>query len=538
MKKHPRIIFEDIARRWLRSLGIKTHKEFIARELQTHPDYPSLVSLTDFLDMGGMQYYAVESERAGIPDFNYPLLAYVNDGGSDYLMQVDGPAAFETDEKLRHNWSGIVLFAGEKARWEVPENTKLLQRQHAFAAIGIIAGLLVLAAVGAAFSFNPGLAPLTWGVLTLAGLTLGIFTITTELGLQIGIVNEVCNSIGGRAGCKAVLKSNLAKVYGGVTVADLALSYFLAQFIFFVAAAWYPALMATQMVIAMPLLLVAGVSVIVQKFRLKRWCALCLGIAGVLTGQSALAFAGFNDAFSVLQPVTTGYFLAVQAILCLAMQPVKAQLKDDKEKRDHAKDLLRWKRDPLLFITQWERMQQVDTATMPHELHFGNPGAALEIVVACNPFCGPCQYAHRVLDEIYETCKDQVFIKVRFLSMEDRAENIARAVTAIFQCARGLQPGEEVRRMLADWFRYMNMDKWSKRWQYNASLDVKDQLVAHRKWMNEAGVRGTPTFYVNGRKMPKNYILKDLMHLVPILAASEIALQPLPGTACMNDIGY
>lgn len=526
MNKQHQLVFEDIVRRWLRSLGIKTHRQFIAKELQTHPDYPSLVSLTDFLDMGGMQYCATESDRASIMDFNYPLLAHVNQGGNDYLMQVDKPATFESDEKLRHNWSGIVVFADGKAGWKVPENTKLLQRQHAFTAIGIIAGLLVLAAVGMAFNFSPGLALLTWGILTLAGLTFGVFTITTELGMQIGIVNEVCNSVGGRAGCKAVLRSKLAKVYGSITVADLALSYFLTQFVFFVAAAWYPALMATLMVIAMPLILAAGASLVIQKFRLKRWCALCLVIVGVLSLQSALAFAFFNDAFSLLQPPAIGYFFVVQAMFCLAIQPIKAHLKDSTEKDNHAQDLLKWKRDPLLFIAQWERMQQVDTTTMPHELHFGNPNAALELVVACNPFCGPCQYAHGVLDEIYETYKDQLSVKVRFLSMEDRAENITEAVTAIFQCARGLQSPEEVAHMLSDWFRYMNLDKWRKRWQYNNLLDVKDQLVAHRKWMNEVGLRGTPTFYINGRRMPKSYVLKDLMHLVPILAASEIALQP------------
>lgn len=523
MNKQHQLVYEDIVRRWLRSLGIKTHRQFIARELQTHPDYPTLASLTDLLDMGGMQYCATESERAHIMDFNYPLLAHVNQGGNDYLMQVDKPATFESDEKLRHNWTGIVVFADEKAQWKVPENTKLLQRQYAFTAIGIIAGLLVLAAVGAAFNFSLDLTSLTWGILALAGLTFGVFTITTELGMQIGIVNEVCNSVGGRAGCKAVLRSKLAKVYGSITVADLALSYFLTQFVFFVIAAWYPALMATLMMIAMPLILVAGASLMIQKFRLKRWCALCLVIVGVISLQSVLAFAFFNGQ---LYPLTIGYFFVVQAMLCLVLQPVKAHLKDSTEKDNHAQDLLKWKRDPLLFISQWERMQQVDTTTMPHELHFGNPNAALELVVACNPFCGPCQYAHEVLDEIYETYKDQLSVKVRFLSMEDRAENITEAVTAIFQCARGLQSGEEVAHMLSDWFKYMNLDKWRKRWQYNASLDVKGELVAHRRWMNEVGLKGTPTFYINGRRMPKSYVLKDLMHLVPILAASEIAFQP------------
>lgn len=523
------IVFEAIVRRWLRSLGIRTHRAFIAKTLHTHPDYPSLASLTDLLDMGGMQYYATEGERAQIRDFNYPLLAHINTGSTDYLVQVNEPAAFESDEKLRNNWTGIVVFAEEKARWKIPENTKLLQRQYAFAAMGSIAVLLLLAA----FSFQLSLPLLTWGILALAGITFGVLAIATELGMQIGIVNEVCNAVGGKTGCKAVLKSKLAKVYGSITVADLALSYFLTQFAFFVAAAWYPALMATLMLMAMPLLLVAGVSLIVQQFRLKRWCALCLGIVGVLIVQSVLAFTFFTD---TLEPLTIGYFLVAQVILCLAIQPIKGQLKDNKENEDHAKELLKWKRDPMLFIAQWERMEQVDTTTMPHELRFGNPNAALEIVVACNPFCGPCQYAHEVLDEIYKTYKDQLSVKVRFLSMEDRAANITEAVTAIFQCARGLQSGEEVAHMLSDWFRYMNMKKWRKHWQYNASLDVKDQLVAHRKWMNEAGVRGTPTFYINGRRMPKSYVLKDLMHLVPILAASEIALQT--ETASTNDIGY
>lgn len=525
-KQHHQVVFEDIAMHWMQSHGIQINKSFIAKELQTHPDYPSLVSLTDFLDRGGMQYHAVEGDKGSIKAFSYPLLAHVNDGMRDYMMQANSPSDFESDEKLRLYWSGIVLFADGKPHWEVPENTKLLARQRGFTAVAVMGVLMVIAAVGAVFNFNMNFLQLAWGALALAGLTFALFAITAELGMQIGIVSEVCNSIGGKVGCKVVLKSKFAKVYGGITVADLALSYFLTQLAFFLAAAVYPALMSTLMVMAMPLLLVTGASVIIQQSKLKRWCAICLGIAGVLAVQSVLAFVYFNNVFAGLEPITIGYFLAAQALLCLAFQPVKSQLKDGMEHADQAQDLLRWKRDPLLFIAQWERMQQVNTVTLPNELQFGNPDAALELVVACNPFCGPCQYAHGVLDKIYDVYKDQLLIKVRFLSKEDRAPNITAAVTAILQCARGLKTGEEVAHMLSDWFKHMNIQKWAQRWRYDATLDVKDQLLAHRKWMNDGDIRSTPTFFLNGRKMPKSYVLADLMHLIPILAASEIALQP------------
>lgn len=41
----------------------------------------------------------------------------------------------------------------------------------------------------------------------------------------------------------------------------------------------------------------------------------------------------------------------------------------------------------------------------------------------------------------------------------------------------------------------------------------------HYNWVEQNEIRHTPTFFINGYKMPQNYRIKDLMAMLPGIAA-------------------
>ena len=63
---------------WLKTYGSKPNKNFCKQELTTHPDYPALTSVTDFLEMGGMTCSALQADASYIHEFNYPCLLYTS----------------------------------------------------------------------------------------------------------------------------------------------------------------------------------------------------------------------------------------------------------------------------------------------------------------------------------------------------------------------------------------------------------------------------------------------------------------------------
>lgn len=48
------------------------------------------------------------------------------------------------------------------------------------------------------------------------------------------------------------------------------------------------------------------------------------------------------------------------------------------------------------------------------------------------------------------------------------------------------------------------------------SEDNAEELVMqHYEWVEQNGIRRTPTFFINGYKMPQNYRIKDLVVMIP-----------------------
>jgi hypothetical protein len=83
-----------------------------------------------------------------------------------------------------------------------------------------------------------------------------------------------------------------------------------------------------------------------------------------------------------------------------------------------------------------------------------------------------------------------------------------------------LRSREDLQKMLTDWFDWMNYDRWLEKWPLEASPDVSDRMYQHSQWISESRINYTPTLFINGRRLPGRYTLKDIEFLVPQLAES------------------
>lgn len=518
-KKPSDAAFEDTVYQWLRSMGIRINKYFLARELTTHADYPAIISLIDFLDLGGMKYSAIESSRQYIPQFKYPLLAHVKEENREYIVLVKSPADWENDKNLNTGWTGIVLFPEGNPGWQYDENTRQLRQNRAIGILAAGALVLLLAVMGYTLRNHFVSINFLGGLLSLAGLLLSMAIIATELGLDIKVVQGMCRAIS-PGGCDAVLQSRYAKGIGGMTIADLALSYFTTQLLFFLWSNHYPALFMTGQLLALPGIGIAVVSLYLQKFRLKRWCTLCLGIVSVLLLQGAIALWAFNALSESLTISSLASFVLIQSLLCAIWLPVRRGIKIIQRQFASAMELRKWKRDGTIFLRQWETMPYADTSPWTEEVQFGHHKAPLQITVACQPYCRPCKHAHEVLDNLYHTYRDLINIKVRFVCPPDQTDMLTLAVSAILRSATAIQHDDEMAKMLTDWFVFMNLEKWQQKWGTTNEINVDGLIDKHNAWIMDAQIQGTPTIFINGRQLPKMYAVEDLFALVPVLAES------------------
>ena len=60
---------------WLQLSGNKPNMKFCREDITSHPDYPAMTAITDFLDAGNMEYQAVEA-RLYYPNYTLSGVIY------------------------------------------------------------------------------------------------------------------------------------------------------------------------------------------------------------------------------------------------------------------------------------------------------------------------------------------------------------------------------------------------------------------------------------------------------------------------------
>ena len=504
---------------WLKMLKQRISKNFLLDEISTHPDYPALTSFTDTLTSGGFQYYALQGDASAIHDYNYPLLAHIKKGEQQALLLLNSAKEWEQQKQGTKYWSGIVLFAREAAVFNNVQNDLQLvkeKRNHLFT----IAGSCMLAFfVAGLYYITSSFLAAAFAALSGAGLLVSILTLSAELGMQSSIVKQVCGAVSAN-GCGAVLKSDKAKGIGGITPADLSIGWFATQLLLltgsiFITPAYHllPALYWAAM-LGLP---VAGWSIYTQRFVVRQWCALCLSIVAVLLLQVAItAFA--LPVFSISIAVIIICFIT-GLIVMMAYLPIKNLLKTRIEAMQAVRELARWKKDPKIFNALLQSEPEKDCTPWEGELQLGNANAALQITVACNTYCGPCANAHKKLDKILAAYPDEVGISLRFICIpKNKNDKHTMAVTAILQKANETENKDQLQQMLTDWFNWMDIEKWKAQWQPANNFNVNHLLQKHDDWMTEAAIEGTPTFFINGKKLPGRYDIDDIKTMIPNLA--------------------
>jgi protein-disulfide isomerase/uncharacterized membrane protein len=503
---------------WLLLLGNTPNAKYCREEITTHPDYPAMTSIVDFLEAGNMQYQAVEADASYIHEFNYPLLAHIRKPGQEYMHIIPNAGEWDKQKEITQHWTGITIFPEKNSSWQNEQNTvyqKNVVKNKIFSAalIAIGFGLCITSSV-----FQSGILTGVFGLFSLIGLIISIVLLGTELGYQSHIVKQVCGAVS-NGGCEKVLKSKYAKGFLGITPADASVLYFGTQFIIYLLSSLYPALLQSIFSLTYAGIIIAAWSIYTQAIKLKQWCVLCLGVAGVLISQTALALVLTNSQLLIPNSITPIVaFLISITLLSFILLPIKQLIKTNNTNQQKLAELKKWKTDAGLFITQWQQEQQVDTTIWQNDLVIGNPNAPILITVACNPYCGPCAKAHQQLDDLLHRFAGKLKIQIRLLcDAEKETDKRTIAVKAILQKAERVNSNAELQQMLTDWFEWMDFDKWNAKWKTESNAEENGKLEHHNKWIEESEIQFTPTFFINGRKLPGRYGLKDIEILWPQL---------------------
>lgn len=543
-----------VAHRYLSVCRIKIPFSFFRERLTTHPDYPSLFSLTGTLDELGLAYNALRVEKDRLAELSFPLLAHTRHNGQEGFEILHSASSPEQgQDQFLERWDGIVLMVKPGQRVvhagydQVRKAQKQLRRQAtALSAAAVLVGIL-------AFTNGFNAPALLFALLGAAGIALSGAIVLRTMGQHNVIADRLCHA-DGTGGCDEVLQSRAGRLGPDTSLGDVGLVYFTGTLLFVLLAgltgnaARALSLLLVPAALSLPFTLF---SVWYQWRVVGKWCRMCLLVAGILwlqaivvavplTGQSGSSYLPFLAGLPVFGLLLASFVVAGGWLL------VKPSLLGGREEARKATQLLRWKRDPTVFLSLLYGQRRTDVTPWPEDIRFGNPAGPVQVLAVCNPYCSPCAAAHVQLDALLADYPEAVGLTVRFsVNAADGRGRRTRAVTSMLRYflshpdpeLPGSDPGGRQgapppagSRALTDWFAWLDLERWEA--QYPAgpagAAGLPGLLNRHQQWCDAAGITSTPTLFVNGYPLPGQYEAADLAELmaalpdhIALLAATE-----------------
>ncbi|NBC64639.1 MAG: thioredoxin domain-containing protein [Bacteroidetes bacterium] len=508
---------------YLSTLDIPISERYCKKRIASHPDYPSILAVSDTLHQLGIKHTVARADMKQPNQIPLPALLHLEAGGGSLLPVYESGELNALADKLK-SWSGVLLKAEPTNTVADKENSLAFKEERRFKGVSIT---LITAAVGLIAVIMSQV--FSWTLLLLAttavaGLLTGYLLFAKDLGITYRAVESFCNA-GTGAGCGKVLRSDEGNLFGFITFSDVTLGYFAAQLaaIGLIAPLWAGSgLFSCLSLISILALPVIGYSIWLQAVRIKEWCRLCLVVSGILTVQ-AIIF-GYLFYLGVLNPLVVAFPEIITTLLFFGVSGtsvllVKQTIQQKNRAVQNEMKAVRLKNSPEVFTSLLFRERQVDTALFENDFLIGSPDAPVKLTMAVNLFCGPCKNELEQAKELLSIYPGQVSLSLRLLRSGDKGVSSGLLLkTWLHGVKERSNRMPDVQELIEAWYEAMDTDQFSDVYPVNGALSTAEADVyakAHYDWINQAGIVKTPTTFMNGYELPSSYRVKDLVPLIP-----------------------
>lgn len=504
---------ETTVHQWLLVMRIRIEKDYVRERLMSHPDYPSALSITSFLDDLEIENGVAQIEVDKLSEMPAPFLAFVDQ--KDFVLVEDVQEVQRTVKDFEKRWHGVVVIA-ERPAVISPElktaiDSSRNSRTKQTIAIGVVLLLLGVALVQLQLLSSILL------VTSVIGLIVSSSIVMRELGIETMVSQHLCGK-GENTGCDALFKSKASTLLFNIKLSDAGMSFFagIALLSVMSSLATVDFQQAAQLVMAgfcfatLPFTLF---SVYYQWRVAKQWCTSCLLIVAVL-----LVIATLQRVHQVEWTISTvvnaisalGIFIVPGAIWLL----IRPLIDREKELIKSTAVSRQFYLSPQLLETHLKKQPNVDVSPWKEDFQIGNAEAPLQLVVVSSHFCEPCSETHEILKGLV-TKRKHIGITIRFLfDGSEREGRKATVVRHMLQYALSnknfLDDSLQVEEMIATWYKVMDIEKFRQLYPVTEFVDVEDLLDKQHVWAERAEIQYTPTILINGYRLDRPFSQTDL----------------------------
>jgi len=526
--------------KYLKQNDIVIDKNEFEFQMKSHPDYPSLLSISDTLDFLNIENFVARigfDDLKNLPDNFVAVLKIRNMDQQLYNIEHVNESFFCSNEKnrfafnsleLKDCWTGIILLAKSIKELEI----KTARKKNLWPSLGFLAFILFLFLIWN--TKNPDSQEF-FLLFPIAGLLLSVAALKDILGTKNELLNKFCK-ITATTDCTSVIASSKWNLFKTINFSDLSFVFFAAQLLgltFFLLAGNATVYFSVFNILLWCTIPIIGVSIYYQKYVEKKWCPICLAIISIIILEMVYCSVLITHDLSV-SVKDAAVILLIFTVVILSWGTLKRILDERNELKESQIESRRITRNYSIFKNSLLASEKTnyDFITASGFL-LGNKDAVLKITVVTNPYCSHCSSAHFYIEEILKRHKDSICIDIRFNFKIDLKENNSSDIYLVHQKLAQiyLQKGEDqFTKSLHEWFSTKDKEKLaavsdsaSDNYRINEMLDQQHFLNYSNK------ISFTPAILINNCHFPKAYDRKDLIYFInDLLEDDEICSIEFP----------
>ncbi|MFM9837911.1 MAG: cysteine peptidase family C39 domain-containing protein [Cyclobacteriaceae bacterium] len=497
------------------------------KTIKLHPDYPNLLSISYFLSNWNVENLSVKIASLQIKEIPFPAIAHLHKNNGHFvvlqkfedelLQYIDSEVGVikESLHEFEKKWTGVVLLvqANEKSgeeNYRLKRNKEIFQNASLITVYTLLTLLLLLP-----IQF------ISWPhasiyVLKIIGGLLCYFLLQKQFGGSNAKIDAFCK-MGSKSDCDSVINSPASKVFGVVHLSEIGTWYFFGGIISVVIGAFVSdsveSIFFILSALAFPFNLFA---IYYQGWVIKKWCPLCLAVMAVLWLEF-IAHLIMSDNLAITWDSLLITFVGFSLPLIFWLS-VRQQFLDSFKLPNMERNLNRFLKSERVFQKLLEDQPEIEIGNFSNELQAGAGEAPIIVTVVSNPVCGPCTYAHAVIEDLLERFEGKLRVVFRFAINPSDIKSESYEMLSHLMALRLGSSNEKSIKALSHWYLENgkhNFRKWKEenpisKTQNQDSIDLA--IMEHARWSTMAHINATPTVLINGKKLPEEFSVADLKY--------------------------
>ncbi|MEO8234756.1 MAG: vitamin K epoxide reductase family protein [Flavobacterium sp.] len=499
-----------IVNKYLDLNQFSTQKAAFEELFLSHPNYPSVFAITDSLDMLSIENIAIKIPKEQFVELPDVFLAIYKEEVVLVQKTVQNITIETSTGKQVLSFDTFLTYWNEVVVVVEPNQIKNdIKSQVNAKVLWFSFPLLIM--IFLSFYFNiytvNSFILLTTSIL---GFIVSVFIVQESFGIKNEVVSKFCN-INPNTSCDTVIKSKQSKINKWVSFSDLPLVFFVVSVLsILIQPSNSSMVIGFFSSLSVPFIIY---SIGLQKFKLKKWCLLCLAVSAIVVLQS-LVYSFLTTPFIITasQFFITLFLFFFLASLWLFIKPVfETKIKVESD----IIELKKFKRSFRIFSFLQKEIPQIKGLDKMEGLCFGNKQAEAQLTVILSPSCGHC---HKTFEEAYNLTKkfpDKLFLNVLFNINPENSDNPYKIVVESLLSINSNTP-EMMETAIFDWhIKRMTLEKWLDKWKVdNIGMLVNHQILKQYNWCYENEFNYTPVKIINHKLFPIEYEISDLKYFL------------------------